>query len=65
MDYYRLIKIWKNHLILISHYIQYFIKSCENDYMNKKIELKNSFKDIVFINGINPNCFINFCKYII
>jgi glycosyltransferase involved in cell wall biosynthesis len=52
----------KNHLILISHYIQYFIKSCENDYMDKEIELKNTFKDVVFINGINPNCFLHFCK---
>ena len=52
----------KNHLILISHYIQYFIKSCENDYIEKDLLLLNDLDSLVFINGINPNCFLHFCK---
>lgn len=55
----------KNHLILISHYIQYFIKSCENNFVDKDVLLLNDLNSLVFINGINPNCFLNFCKYII
>jgi glycosyltransferase involved in cell wall biosynthesis len=50
----------KNHLILISHYIQYFIKSCENDFVDKNVLLLNNLNNVVFINGINPNCLINY-----
>ena len=50
----------KNHLILISHYIQYFIKSCEDDYIKKNIKLQYDLNNVVFINGVNPNCLINY-----
>ena len=50
----------KNHLILISHYIQYFIKSCENDFVDKNVLLLNDLNNVVFINGFNPNCLINY-----
>ena len=50
----------KNHLILISHYIQYFIKSCEDDFVDKNVLLLNNLNNVVFINGINPNCLINY-----
>jgi len=50
----------KNHLILISHYIQYFIKSCEDDYIKKNIKLQYDLNNVVFINGFNPNCLINY-----
>jgi glycosyltransferase involved in cell wall biosynthesis len=50
----------KNLLIFISHYIQYFIKSCENDFVDKNVLLLNNLNSLVFINGINPNCLINY-----
>ena len=58
-DFLHLVKR-KNYLLLISHYIQYFVKSCEDDYIKKNIKLQYDLNNVVFINGINPYCLINY-----
>ena len=58
-DFLHLVKR-KNYLLMISHYIQYFVKSCEDDYIKKNIKLQYDLNNVVFINGFNPNCLINY-----